>query len=72
MKLLSLAKTLFGIYESIGSIKYYQTRSKKWRYKVVDLDGNTLINPIKGFATLSDAEGSFAHVRAVIESLPQD
>lgn len=53
----------------LGEVKYYQTRSKKWRWKVANLDGKTIVNPIKSFHTRSEAVQSFLDAQAIVESI---
>lgn len=67
---MSLMAWLFGGPEPIGEVKYYKTKSKKWRWKVVDTDGKTVANPIKSYPSKIQAEQSFYDAQAIFESLP--
>lgn len=53
----------------LGTLKLYQTKSNKWRWKVLDADGKTIVNPIKSFKTGAEARKSFDETRAIIESV---
>lgn len=65
---MSFLSKFFGT-EPLGEVKYYQTRSKKWRWKVANLDGKTIVNPIKSFHTRSEAVQSFLDAQAIVESI---
>ncbi len=55
--------------EPLGEVKYYQTRSKKYRWKVVNEDGRTIVNPIRSFHTRAEAVQSFLDAQAIVESI---
>ncbi|MEE9223029.1 MAG: hypothetical protein V3V40_06190 [Nitrosomonadaceae bacterium] len=61
---------MFGFSEPLGKVVYYQTRSQKWRWKVVNANGKTVVNPIKSFPTQIAAQRSFYDVQDIMDSLP--
>lgn len=65
---MSFLSNLFGS-DPLGEVKYYQTKNKKWRWKVVNSEGNTIVNPIKSFHTRSEAVQSFLDVQGIVESI---
>ncbi len=65
---MSFLSNLFGS-DPLGEVKYYQTKNKKWRWKVVNTEGKTIVNPIKNFLTRSEAVQSFLNVQGIVESI---
>lgn len=64
-----LAK-FFGICEPLGKVVYYRTKSKKWRWKVVNEDNKTVVNPIRSFHTEAEAQQSFCDAQDIMNSIP--
>lgn len=69
MSFMSGLKELLGIYEPLGEVVYYQAKSRKWRWKVVNEDGKTVVNPIRSFHTRDEAVQSFYDAQAIMDSL---
>jgi len=69
MNIFSHLSFLFPPRASLGHVKFYQTKSKKWRWKVTDAGGAVIVNPIKSFGTLTEAHRSFDDARAIMESI---
>ncbi len=70
MNILSRLSAFFGFAEPRGKVVYYRTKSKKWRWKVVNENGNTVVNPIRSYHTQAEAEQSFCDVQDVMDSIP--
>ncbi len=67
---MSFISDFFGFKEPLGEVVYYRTKSRKWRWKVVNKNGVTVVNPIKGFHTRIEAENSFYEVQDILDSIP--
>lgn len=67
---MGILSRLLGKPKTLGEVVYYQAKSKKWRWKVVNTNGRTVVNPIRNFPTQSAAQQSFYAVQNIMDSLP--
>lgn len=65
---MNFLSNFFGT-KPLGEVKYYQTKNKKWRWKVANMEGKTIANPIEGFHTRAEAVQSFLDAQAIVESI---
>ncbi len=66
---MSFLSMIFGKKEPLGKVEVYQTKSKKWRWKVANSEGRVVANPIKSYASRSQALRSFREAKDVIGSV---
>ncbi len=68
--IMSFLSRFLGFSDPLGKVIYYRTKSKKWRWKVVNEDDKTVVNPIRSFHTQAEAEQSFCDVQDIMDSIP--